>query len=357
MPIDEFSIRSKLRTYRVHFVEDMVFLKNISPPTVYIVDKNVWDCHSDRCLRELKGLNVLLLEVNEEQKNLQTVQNLYREIVKFNAKKNLNIVSIGGGITQDITGFLCSTLYRGVKWIFIPTTLLAQADSCIGSKTSLNFDSFKNLIGTFYPPADVYIYTPFIKTQKKDDYFSGLGEVVKLHLIGGQNTTKILIKNLSLITDQNNTILSEVIYNSLMIKKEFIEDDELDSGRRNMLNYGHCIGHALESVSDYKIPHGQAVIVGMILANIIARNRKLLSEVPESILAMQLLFPILRISASDMIFNDFLLIEAMKMDKKRIDLGIPIVMLTDNFIMQKFNDLSEQEIIFAVNEFRRKLQI
>jgi 3-dehydroquinate synthase len=357
MPIDEFSIKSKLRTYRIYFVEDMVFLKNISPPTVYIVDKNVWECHSDRCLSVLKGLNVIVLEVNEEQKNLQTVQDLYRKIVKLNAKKNLTIVSIGGGITQDITGFVCSTLYRGINWIFIPTTLLAQADSCIGSKTSLNFDNFKNLVGTFYPPTDVYIHTPFIQTQKREDYFSGLGEVVKLHLIGGRNTTNILMKNLSVITDQNNTILSEVICNSLMIKKEYIEDDELDNGRRNMLNYGHCIGHALESVSDYKIPHGQAVVVGMILANIIARKRKLLSEETESRLALQLLFPILSISASDMAFDDDLIIEAMKMDKKRIDKGIPIVMLTDIFRMQKFNDLSEQEIIFSVNEFRRKLRI
>lgn len=357
MPIDEFSIKSKLRTYGVHFIDDMDFLTNISAPTVYIVDKNVWECYADRCLSVLKGQNVLLLDVNEEQKNLQTVQDFYRKIVQMDAKKNLTIVSIGGGITQDITGFVCSTLYRGIKWIFIPTTLLAQADSCIGSKTSLNFDNFKNLIGTFYPPTDVYIHTPFIKTQKKEDYFSGLGEVVKLQLIGGRNTTNNLIKNLSVIIDQNNTILSEVIYNSLMIKKAFIEDDELDNGRRNMLNYGHCIGHALESVSDYKIPHGQAVIVGMILANIIAKKRKLLSEETEILLAKQLLFPILSISASEMIFDDYLLFEAMKMDKKRIDNGIPIVMLTDDFRMQKFNDLSEQEIIFSINEFRSEMLV
>lgn len=354
MPVNDFSVNSKLRTYGVHFIKNTGLLANIASPKIYIVDENVWECHKDGCLNLLHGLDIFILEISEEKKNLQTVQDIYRRIIQFNAKKNLTIISIGGGITQDITGFVCSTLYRGVNWIYIPTTLLAQSDSCIGSKTSLNFDNYKNLIGTFYPPTDVYIYPPFIKTLKQEDYFSGMGEVVKLQIIGGSNSTNYLLDNIETLINPNNAIISEIICTSLMIKKTFIEDDELDNGRRNMLNYGHCIGHALESVSDYRIPHGQAVIIGMILANSIAKNRKILSEEMENLIAKRLLIPLIHTSNSEFYFDDNLLIEAMKMDKKRIDNGIPIVMLTDSFNMQKFNDLSEQEICFALNELRNK---
>lgn len=355
MPLKELRIESKLRTYEVNFVDDFNFLANLSSPTLFIVDKKVWDFHENSCLGLVKDKDVLLLEVSEDKKNLQTVQELYREIIKRDAKKNLKIVSIGGGITQDITGFICSTLYRGVQWIFVPTTLLAQADSCIGSKTSLNFDNFKNLIGTFYPPTNIYIYVPFLRTQKREDYFSGLGEAAKLHIIGGEHSTNDLIDNLAIIKGQDNGAIIEVVYNSLVIKKAFIENDELDNGPRNLLNYGHCIGHALETTSNYRIPHGQAVVIGMILANIIAHNRGLLSKDNEEFLYRKLLLPILSVDSSEMLFDEYLLIEAMKKDKKRIDNGIPIVMLLDNYKMQKFNNLSEQEIIYSINELRKRI--
>jgi 3-dehydroquinate synthase len=357
MLVEVLRIESKLRMYEVKFADNVDFLADLSSPTLFIIDKNVWDFHGDGCLALLQDKDVLLLEVSEDKKNLQTVEELFREIIKRDAKKNLTIISIGGGITQDITGFICSTLYRGVRWIFVPTTLLAQADSCIGSKTSLNFDNFKNLIGTFYPPANVYIYSAFLSTQKQEDYFSGLGEVAKLHIIGGGNYTNDLIDNLAIIKDQANGVISQAIFNSLMIKKSFIEMDELDNGARNLLNYGHCIGHGLETISDYRIPHGQAVVAGMILANIIAHNRGLLAEDVENFLYGKLLLPILSIDPAEMLFDEHLLIEAMKKDKKRIDHGIPIVMLLDGYEMHKFNNLSESEIIDAINEFRNRIQV
>jgi len=357
MPLEAIRIKSKLRNYEVNFVSNIDFLAALSSPTLFIVDKTVWEYHKNGCLVTLKDKDVLLLEVSEDKKNLQTVQELYREIIKRDAKKNLRIISIGGGITQDITGFICSTLYRGVQWIFVPTTLLAQADSCIGSKTSLNFDTYKNLIGTFYPPANVYIYVPFLRTQKREDYFSGLGEVAKLHVIAGEKYTNDLIDNLPIVKDQDNGFVSQVIFNSLMIKKSFIETDELDNGLRNLLNYGHCIGHALETIGDYRIPHGQAVVAGMILANIIAYNRGILGKDSEDFLNRQLLLPIFCIDPCEMLFDNDLLIEAMKKDKKRIDNSIPIVLLLDDYRMQKFNNLSEPEIIEAINEFRNRIQV
>ena len=144
-----------------------------------------------------------MLPVREERKTLETVQELYGHFLGRSAKRNMTLISIGGGILQDISGFAASTLYRGINWVFVPTTLLAQADSCIGSKTSLNYQGYKNLLGTFYPPNEVYIYMPFLATQAELDFYSGLGEVVKLHLMGGAERTRELIA-LLLIFDRRD---------------------------------------------------------------------------------------------------------------------------------------------------------
>ena len=124
-------------------------------------------------------------------------------------RKNMNLISIGGGITQDITGFVASSLYRGINWIFVPTTLLAQVDSCIGAKTSLNFNHYKNLVGTFYPPSEIHIYPEFLKTLTKEDFYSGVGEMAKLHLMNGEEDTKIFVNSLDKIDKLDNQTLLE----------------------------------------------------------------------------------------------------------------------------------------------------
>ncbi len=345
-------IHSNIRDYDVHFAEDEEFLRGFErfPQRCYVVDGNVWDLYAAGCLKSLDPGNTLVLPVDEDRKNLDTVQELYDRLTKLAAKRNMTMITIGGGTLQDISGFAASTLYRGINWVFVPTTLLAQADSCIGSKTSLNYKRFKNLIGTFYPPSEVYIHSPFLSTLRDEDFYSGLGEVLKLHLMGGEEKVREIIGLLPLIRKKEAGALLSAVGNSLLIKQDYIAGDEFDTGRRNLLNFGHCFGHALETTSDFAIPHGQAVLVGMIFANIAAKNRGLLSDRTHRFLLDEILLPNLvsRVETSHMDIDS--LFSAMKQDKKRIDEGLALVMLKDGFELVKVVNYTYGELSTTVAE-------
>jgi 3-dehydroquinate synthase len=293
--------------------------------------------------------------VSEERKNLDSVMEIYDHLMQRSAKKNMTLISIGGGIVQDVTGFVASTLYRGLNWVFLPTTLLAQSDSCIGSKTSLNYKRFKNIIGTFYPPAEVHIHTPFLTTLPQDDFLSGLGEMVKLHLMGGNETTAQLTASLPAILERDAAALQQAIRSSLAIKLSYMEGDEFDTGRRNLLNFGHCFGHALETVSGYAIPHGQAVVIGMLFANLAAVRRGLLSSATAATIADSLLKRSFSIPLAEEYFAYEAILAAMKQDKKRIGDGLVMVMMDDAYSLQKVTDFSEHELAEGIRTLQQEL--
>jgi 3-dehydroquinate synthase len=354
----KMTLHSRLRDYDANFCETPEFILKLSqlPASSFIVDSNVWKNHSDGCLKSLGKYDVITVEISEEKKSLETVQDLYEQMMSRSAKKNLTVVSIGGGIIQDITGFMTSTLYRGVNWIFVPTTLLAQADSCIGSKTSLNFRHYKNSIGTFYPPKELYIHTPFLKTQDDLNYFSGLGEIAKLHLMDGEGATTKVISNLQSLKKRDPSILLDAIKSSLIIKKGYIEGDEFDTGRRNLLNFGHCFGHAIETATDFSVPHGQAVVIGMLLANSVSRSRGILSLQMEEYLANSLFFPIITVPLKGLDLDEKKVIEAMKHDKKRVGSDLPLIMMSKKHEMTKVDNLKEGEVLSALNELKAQIR-
>jgi 3-dehydroquinate synthase len=340
------TMKSNLRDYRVSFPDQADFLGELAskPDSLFVVDSNVWQLHKEGCLKGLPESDIVVLPVSEERKNLLSVVELYDRFMDRAAKKNMTLISIGGGILQDITGFTATTLYRGINWIFIPTTLLAQADSCIGSKTSLNYKRFKNLVGTFYPPSEIFIFAPFLATLKEVDFFSGLGEVVKLHIMGGRKTTDQLIEMLPWIIKREPDALMTCVKTSLGIKRSYMEGDEFDTGRRNLLNYGHCFGHALETVSNYTIPHGQAVVIGMLFANIAAESRGILSSKQSDRLARELFLSTITEKGKSADYSYEKILEAMKKDKKRIGQGLVVVMMHDDFSFEKVTDFSDQEL-------------
>ena len=345
-------IKSNIHNYRVDFKKDLKFLKDLIKleKRVFVIDENIYKLYK----KEFKGVDkkeLFLLKAVEEDKTLKSVEKIYKFLATFSAKKNMTLISIGGGITQDITGFVASTLYRGIDWIFIPTTFLAQADSCIGSKTSLNFESYKNILGGFYPPKQIYLAPNFLKTLTKKDFFSGVGEVIKFSLLQ-EKYPKNIDATISMIEDikKDKKVLNS-IHKTMAVKKAYIDEDEFDTGKRNFFNYGHCFGHALENASHYKIPHGIAVTIGMIYANLVAYNRSLLSKKVFNKLNEKLFLPNIYMKLKLSYFDKDILLESMKNDKKRVGKDLTIIIPVDNDIRAiKADDLSLLEFNEAYNQ-------
>ena len=323
-------IRSNLKMYQVHFCENTDFVAELAglDNVLFMVDSRVYALYKQSVLAPIVDKPLILLEIDESHKTLEYVATLYEKITRFAPKKNIHLISIGGGITQDITGFIASSLYRGVKWSFIPTTLLAQTDSCIGAKTSLNFTSYKNLIGTFFPPDSIYIYAPFTHSLDRVDMYSGIGEMAKFHLLCGRDKAREFAAIVpKLISDEK--ALLEAIYFCLQVKQGYIEEDEFDTGRRNLLNFGHCFGHALESSTNFALPHGLAVVVGMLLANRVSKKRDLLTQDEEAYIASNVLYPLLACDIPKLDVESTL--QAMAKDKKNTasDNRLPLIMLAN----------------------------
>ncbi|HVO30168.1 MAG TPA: 3-dehydroquinate synthase [bacterium] len=351
------SIRSRLHDYTVRFHAGLEFVGELSrvPNALFVVDANVARLHA-KPLAAFSREQTLTLEATEENKTFEGATRVYEALLDRAAKKNATIVSLGGGIVQDVTGFAASTLYRGVKWIFVPTTLLAQADSCIGAKTSLNFRRYKNLLGTFYPPHEIHLSPAFLDTLTRDDFFSGLGEVVKLHLMGGDARVAELTAALPALRAREPDATLRAIRTSLDVKLSWIEGDELDAGKRNLLNYGHDLGHALESTSEFKVPHGQAVVAGMLFANSLARRRGVLSPALEERLR-PLLLGTLVTRPTRAHLETPRIVDAMGKDKKRTGKGLAVILLRDGLALEKIDDATPDEVGAAIGDLVTNLEL
>jgi 3-dehydroquinate synthase len=230
-----------------------------------VVDKKLFSLSHAAALSALDPQYILQVEASETQKSFENLGWIFSALLERGFRKDCELLAIGGGVIQDITCFVASVLLRGAKWHFIPTTLLAQCDSCIGSKSSINIGKFKNQIGNFYPPNGVALVTGILDTLPPDEFRSGMGEAIKLHLLSSEADFRHLQNQLKELPS-NPALTGEIIWSSLRIKQRYIEADEFDRGVRNILNYGHTFGHAYESVTNYAIPHGIAVTLGMATA-------------------------------------------------------------------------------------------
>ena len=199
-----------------------------------------------------------VIEATEEAKEYKAVEEIITNVIRA---KPEYLVGIGGGVIQDVTAFIASIIHRGIPYKLVPTTLLAQADSCIGSKTCINLGKYKNQIGTFWAPREVIIDSKFLDTLGERDINSGLAEIAKVHILNGE------FPNIQNWLAEFKLIKTNLIKHSLEIKKGIIEEDEFDKWTRRILNYGHSFGHALETASNFKFNHGEAVACGINIAN------------------------------------------------------------------------------------------
>lgn len=231
-----------------------------------LIDANVARLHARSLRGVLEHRSMLPIDVSESAKSLERFPAYVEHLVARGVRRSHALVAIGGGVTQDICCFLAATLLRGLPWRFYPTTLLAQADSCIGSKSSINVGRIKNILGTFTPPAEIVIDDDVLATLPHRDFLSGVGEMIKVHAIAGPEAFDELARDYAGIL-AGGAGLRRYIERSLEFKRHLIETDEFDRGPRNVMNYGHTFGHAIESATDFAVPHGLAVTLGMGVAN------------------------------------------------------------------------------------------
>lgn len=273
-----FSVTSHTHEYEVVFYKDFQTLlpdKEEMGRFHVLLDAAVYKTHRSKFVVADAAKSKKVIVAKEQNKTLMGVQGYIEHLMRHGVQKQDTLVVVGGGLVQDIGSFAAHILMRGLSWIFVPTTLLSMADSCIGSKSAINVGRYKNQVGSFHPPKEVRICTQFIKTLSPADIHNGKGEIFKHAIIKGGTIFRTLVRHAAHIP-KDVEMTQRVIYQSLQVKKEIVEEDEFERGRRKLLNYGHTFGHAFEGYTSNKIPHGIAVTIGMDLANYISVKRGML---------------------------------------------------------------------------------
>lgn len=221
---------------------------------------------------------IFVIPDGEIYKNLDTVSGIYDRLISQNYTRQTILIALGGGVVGDITGFAAATYMRGVRFIQIPTSLVAMTDSSVGGKTGVNHQQGKNIIGAFYQPSFVFIDTNLLKTLPEREYIAGLAEVIKYGVIYDGEFFDYLGENVIRIMSLNNEAVKKIVCDSCRIKARVVEEDERESGLRAILNFGHTIGHALETMTSYeRYKHGEAIALGMLAASFIACERGMIS--------------------------------------------------------------------------------
>lgn len=325
---------------------DLIKAQGLKGQAVCITNPTVGRLYGDRALSSLKkaGFETYRIDIpdGEEYKSLEWLSHIYDKLVEYKMERQNPIVALGGGVIGDIAGFAAATYLRGVPYIHIPTTLLAQVDSSIGGKTAVNHEKGKNLIGAFYQPKMVLIDVEVLKTLGERDIKAGLAEVVKYGIIRDNNFFSFLEHNYQDIMRLGNGLL-HAIKMSCKIKASIVEEDETEAGVRSILNFGHTFGHAIEAVTHYKeLRHGEAVAIGMAAAARLSLKLGLCSkDVTERIetLIANIGLPVKLSAISSYQPSVGELLKAMEIDKKVVGGKIKFVMVKDigEVVLQQIN--------------------
>lgn len=230
-----------------------------------ITDENLYSLYGGEIEENLAEsgfkTSTIVVKPGEASKSLETLQYVYDKLLDFAITRSDLILALGGGVVGDLAGFAAATLLRGIPFIQIPTSLLAQVDSSVGGKVAVNLDRGKNLVGSFYQPLAVFIDPEVLKTLNEKYLQDGMAEIIKYACIKSESLFKRLY---NYKTEEDFFLdIEEIIYICLNIKKDIVEKDEMDRGERMLLNFGHTIGHGIEKLYNYQYSHGQAVAIGM----------------------------------------------------------------------------------------------
>jgi 3-dehydroquinate synthase len=255
----------------------------LSPKVAVVSNPTVLELYGERVSNSIREAGFDLLTVTipdgEEYKDLLWLQHIYDELLSHKLDRSSALIALGGGVIGDMTGFAASTYMRGIAYIQVPTTLLAQVDSSVGGKTGVNHKLGKNMIGTFWQPRLVWVDIETLRTLPRRELLAGLAEVIKYGVIYDRELFGFLADNKDRILDLDSAALAHIVQRSCEIKAEVVAKDEREAGLRAILNYGHTIGHAIETVTEYKrFLHGEAVAIGMHLEARLSRMLGLIDE-------------------------------------------------------------------------------
>ena len=360
------NVSLKERSYKIiiknNIFEDVAyyhFSKHKKSRAIIITDKNVakyyikdfvsfFDKYKSETL-------VVVIKPGEESKDLLVIKKIIEKLLNSNIKRNDIIYALGGGVVGDFSGFLASIILRGIKFIQVPTTLLSQVDSSVGGKTGVNTKTGKNLIGSFYQPSAVFIDPNTLRSLPQKEFIAGYSEVLKYSIINDKKFFLWLDLNYKKIISKNSKTMTEIIANCCKKKAIIVKKDEKELNYRMLLNLGHTFAHAIEKELNYKVKHGEAVSVGLLMAiklsvlldktnfinfNLIKAHMKKLN-LPTTLNCLK---PNQKWNAKSLIRN-------MQSDKKRVDKNIKFILLNDIGKAYIENHVSNEKIQLTIKEF------
>lgn len=334
------------------FIEELAFLNIENKKVCIVTDSLVDSYYGEEVLGLLQGKCVKAVKYafpnGEENKNLDTVREIYKFLIEEKFDRKDILVALGGGVVGDTTGYVAATYLRGIDFVQVPTTLLSQADSSVGGKTGVDFDGYKNMVGAFKMPRLVYMNLGTLTTLDERQYYSGFAEIMKHGLIKDAVFYQWLIENMYEICERDLDTLEQMLVKSCTVKKTVVEKDPTEKGDRALLNYGHTIGHAIEKAKNFELFHGECVALGAVAAAYISWKRELI-PMEEYYEIRDMFVPFyLPISVEGVTPEEIL--ELTKSDKKMVNGKIKFVLLKK--IGKAFieDSVTDEEILEAVKE-------
>jgi len=322
----------------------IVTQKSIAAFYLETLQKNLTDYQCD----------VFFLPEGERYKTLHEAEKVVDKLLEKNHDRHTTLIALGGGIVGDITGFIAACYQRGVNYLQIPTTLIAQVDSAIGGKTGVNHARAKNSIGVFYQPKGVIADIDTLKTLPRREFIAGLAEVIKYALICDADFFHWLEENTAAILNKNSEALSRIIHTCIKHKLRFVEQDEKDRGVRQLLNFGHTFGHALETALAYqRLLHGEAVAMGIVMASELSAECDLISR--DDVLRIRRLLESSGLSLScDILPRAADLLSVMKKDKKNRGGKIQFILLKKIGKAIRAEEIAEEKVLKVIKNYPRE---
>lgn len=323
-----------------------------------IADSNTASLYGEEVKNILSGhckkVILHIIPAGEENKTLDNIKNIYKTLIEEKYDRKDLLIALGGGVVGDMTGYAAATYLRGVDFIQIPTTLLAQADSSIGGKTGVDFDGYKNMVGAFYMPKLVYMNISTLKTLDDRQFYSGFAEIMKHGLIKDAIYYEWLLDNMYEIQDRDLDILEEMLMRSNTIKKLVVEKDPKEQGDRALLNFGHTIGHAIEKAKNFELLHGECVALGAVAAAFISWKHNWLSM--EEYYEIRDMFVPFKLPISIQDINPEEILSLTKSDKKMATGQIRFVLLKKVGKAVIDMNVTDEDILNAVKEIHFTLE-